>query len=82
MTGMTGERDARGAAPPDQGGPGAAGPGRLDRLVKRTYNRVTRLEGPGGFVTGNRLAALAHRALIGVAVKEQGIILLRRMPSG
>ncbi len=49
---------------------------------KRTYNRVTRLDGPGGFVTGNRLAALAHRALIGVAVKEQGIILLRRMPSG
>lgn len=64
------------------GGPGAAGPGTLDRLVQRTYNRVTRLEGPGGFVTGNRLAALAHRALIGVAVKEQGIILLRRMPSG
>jgi hypothetical protein len=54
----------------------------LTGLVKRTYNRVTRLEGPGGFVTGNRLAALAHRALIGVAVKEQGIILLRRMPSG
>jgi hypothetical protein len=33
-------------------------------------------------VTGNRLAALAHRALIGVAVKEQGIILPRRMASG
>jgi len=33
-------------------------------------------------VTGNRLDTLAHRVLIGVAVKERGIILLRRMPSG
>jgi hypothetical protein len=80
---MMGERNAGGAGPPDQpGGVLYGGTSRLDRLVKRTYNRVTRLDGPGGFVTGNRLAALAHRALIGVAVKEQGIILLRRMPSG
>jgi hypothetical protein len=56
--------------------------GRLDGFVKRTYNRFACPEGPGGFVAGDRLDTLARQALIRVAVREQGIILLRRVPSG
>ena len=54
----------------------------LDRLAERTYNRVLPSGGAGRDWAGNRLEMLARRALIGVAVKAQGIILLRRMPSG